>query len=83
VDPEQLESELSQKLLPVCGICSSSWADLSYFSRRASVYLVLEILEVPGYPGGHLPAQRRRGVGDEGRIVGREYLEEGSKQDIK
>ena len=34
VGPEQLEQGLSQKLLPVCGICSSSWAALSGLSER-------------------------------------------------
>jgi len=32
----QLEWELSQKLLPVCGLCSSSWAALSGLSGRGS-----------------------------------------------
>jgi hypothetical protein len=32
VGPEQLELGLSQKLLPVCGICSTSWAALSGLS---------------------------------------------------
>ena len=27
--PEQMQRGLSQKLLPVCGICSSRWADMS------------------------------------------------------
>ena len=34
VGPEQLEWGLSQKLLPVCGICSSSWAAFSGLSGR-------------------------------------------------
>ena len=34
VDPEQLERGLSQKLLPVYGICCSSWATLSDLSSR-------------------------------------------------
>jgi hypothetical protein len=34
VYPEQLEQGLSPKLLPVCGICSSSWAALSGLSGR-------------------------------------------------
>ena len=34
VDPEKLEQGLSQKLLPVCGICSSSWVALSGFNGR-------------------------------------------------
>ena len=32
----KLEQGLSQKLLPVCGICSSSWAALSGLSGRES-----------------------------------------------
>jgi hypothetical protein len=36
VGPEQLEQGLSQKLLPVCGICSSSWAALLGLSGRGS-----------------------------------------------
>jgi hypothetical protein len=36
VGPEQLEQGLSQKLLPVCGICSSSWDALSGFSGRGN-----------------------------------------------
>jgi hypothetical protein len=38
VDPKQLELGLSQKLLPVCGICSSCWAALSGLSGRGSAY---------------------------------------------
>jgi hypothetical protein len=34
VGPEQLEQRLSQKLLPECGICSSSCAALSGLSGR-------------------------------------------------
>ena len=34
VVPEQLEQGLSQKLLPVCEICSSSWATLSGLSGK-------------------------------------------------
>jgi hypothetical protein len=34
VDPEQLEQELAQKLSPVHGICSSSWAAVSGLSGR-------------------------------------------------
>jgi hypothetical protein len=36
VSPGQLESGLSQKLLPICVICSSSWAALSNLSGRGS-----------------------------------------------
>ena len=36
VGPEQLEQGLSQKLLPVCGICSSRWAALSGPSGKGS-----------------------------------------------
>ena len=38
VGPEQLEQGISQKLLPVCGICSSSWTALSGLSGRGSVW---------------------------------------------
>ena len=34
VGPEQLEEGLSQELLPVCEICSSSWAALSGLSAE-------------------------------------------------
>jgi hypothetical protein len=37
--PEQLEQWQSQKLLPVHGICSSSWAALSGLSERGSAFL--------------------------------------------
>ena len=36
VGPEQLEWGLSQKLLPVRGICSTSWAALSGTGERGS-----------------------------------------------
>jgi len=36
VGPEQLEEELSQKLLTVCGLCSSYWAALSGLRGRGS-----------------------------------------------
>ena len=36
VGPEQLEWELSQKLLSVHGICSTSWVALSELSGRGS-----------------------------------------------
>jgi hypothetical protein len=36
VGPEKLEQGLSQKLLPVCEMCSCSWADLSGLSGRES-----------------------------------------------
>ena len=38
VGPEQLEQGLSQKLLPVCGICSTSWAALSGLRGRGSAW---------------------------------------------
>jgi hypothetical protein len=34
VDSEQLEQWLSQKLSPVCGICSSNWAVLAGLSGK-------------------------------------------------
>jgi len=44
VGPEQLKQGLSLKLLPVCGICSSSWAALSGVTEtscaRVGGYLV-------------------------------------------
>jgi hypothetical protein len=58
---EQLEQELSQKLLPVHGICSTSWAALPQWERK---YLTSQRFEGPGlwgYPGDPpTPAQRRR-----------------------
>jgi hypothetical protein len=37
VGPEQPEQGLSQKMLPVCGIYSTSWAALSGLSGRGRV----------------------------------------------
>jgi hypothetical protein len=51
--PEQLELGLSQKLLPGCEICSTSWAALSGLSGRES-----------GQPGRDLKCQGW-GVGDD------------------
>ena len=39
VGPEQLELGISQKLLPVGGKCSSSWAALNGLSGRGSIGL--------------------------------------------
>jgi hypothetical protein len=36
IGSKQLEQRLSQKLLPTCGMCSSSWAALSGLSGRGS-----------------------------------------------
>ena len=36
VGPEQVEKGLSKKLLPVYGICSSSWAALSGLNGRGN-----------------------------------------------
>ena len=36
VGPKQVEQRLSQKLLPVCGICSSNWAALFGLSGSRS-----------------------------------------------
>ena len=47
VDPKQLEWGLSQKLLPVCWICSS-WAALSGLSGEGSSYPHIEV-------GGGIP----------------------------
>jgi hypothetical protein len=36
VGPKQLEWGLTQKLLPICGICSTTWAALSGLSGKGS-----------------------------------------------
>jgi hypothetical protein len=82
----QLEWGLSQKLLPVCGICSSSWATLSGFSGRGNrKCLALETLEVAGWGDiqgtpTHSEEKRR---GNRGKIVGESDREGSSKQDVK
>jgi hypothetical protein len=58
VSPKQLEQEISQKLLTVPEICSSSWVALSGLSGRG----LSSLAEVGGYAGGE-SAQRRRGKG--------------------
>jgi hypothetical protein len=80
VGPEQLEQGLSQKLLPVCGICSSSWAPLSGLSGEDAPRLTDLLYQGGGIQSGVPPAQRRRkeGMGrrgDGGRIVGEGYWE--------
>ena len=83
VGPEQLELELSQKLLPVYEIGSSSWVWPQ--PQRGSTYshrdLKYQGQEIPGKESP--PAQRRR-KRDGRRVVGRDDLERGvCEQDIK
>ena len=66
VGREQLEWELSQKLLPLCGICSSSCVALSGASVREDTPSLANLMD----PEGHLTSQRRRG-GERGKIVGK------------
>jgi hypothetical protein len=81
--PEQLERGLSQKLLPVWGICSTSLAVLSGCNRRGST-LPCRDLKCQGggggYPRGAPPVKKRRG---RGRVVGQSDWGAGSKQDIR
>ena len=61
VDPEQLEWGLSQKLLPVCGIGSSSWAALFGLNGRGSTWPHRDLK----CQGGSAPTQRRKGKGSD------------------
>ena len=77
--PEQLEWGLSQKLLPVCGICSSSCAALSDLSGRGPTERDLMC------QGGKIP---RRGVYPlkgkrEGGGVGRKIVGGGDQQEVQ
>lgn len=68
VDPQQLERERSQKLLPICGVCSSSWTALSGPQWESS-RLYPQRLDVPWWgdsEGGSPPSQRRKGAVGEG-----------------
>lgn len=67
VGPEQLEWGLFQRLLPTCGMCSTSWAALSGFCGG------LQRPEVPGCGGdtqGGPTSSEEKGKGDGERIVG-------------
>ena len=70
--PEQLEWGLSQKMLPVCGICSCC-AAMSGGSRRGSAPSLLEIrrVRVGGYlvVGSH--PLRGKGEREWGKVYGR------------
>ena len=61
---EQLEQGLSQKLLPICGICSSSWAALSGLSGKGCTKPGL--MEYPGEPH---PCSEEKRMADGERIV--------------
>jgi hypothetical protein len=75
---------LSQKLLPICGICFSIWAALSGLSGRGCGYLSRDLIcQGGGIPRGPPPNQRRGGGEDGGRIEGGGDQEGGSKQNIK
>jgi hypothetical protein len=53
VSPEKLEQGLSQKLLPLCGMSSTSWAALSGLSWRKSAWEGLKChrwVEIPREP---------------------------------
>ena len=65
---KQLELRLSKKLLPICGLCSSSWTALSGFSGRRSAHTDRDLkCQNRGLPRRLQPAQRRRsGVMGEG-----------------
>ena len=60
VSPIQLECGLSQKLLPVCGICSSSWAALSGLNGRGCA--VLGLGNIQG--ASTLSGEKGRGMGE-------------------
>lgn len=74
---EQLELGLFQKLLPVCEICSSSWAQLflSELSRKGCSRV--------GDTQGPPTFSEEKGRGQRGGIVERGDRERGSKWDIK
>jgi hypothetical protein len=63
---EQLEQELCQKLLPVCRICSISWAALSGLSGRGSVSLCRDLKCKGGGKMGEHPLKEE----GEGKSVG-------------
>jgi hypothetical protein len=62
VGPEQLEWELSEKLLPVHGICSTRWAALSGLSGRRSAYSRSDLkCQGGGIPTGPHPLREEEG----------------------
>jgi hypothetical protein len=66
---EQLEWGLSQKLLPVYGICSSSWAALSGLSGRRNIQPHRDLkCQVEGTLGA-LTCSLEKEQGSGGRIV--------------
>lgn len=78
--PEQLEQGLSQKLWPLCGICSSSWSALSVLSGKG-VTQPQRDLKCWGGGKGYLPRGEREEEG--GRIVGEGDSEGGSEWGVK
>ena len=84
VGPEQLEWELSLKLLPVCKICSPSsclvWP-------QWETHLALQRIDVfgrrRGWGWGRLQSLRGEGKGDGRRVCGRGTRSEDSNQDVK
>jgi hypothetical protein len=73
VGPEQLEWGLSEKLLPVRGICSSSW--VVFLSQWERMHLASR-LEVPGWGDTQEPPCSE---GKGRRDGGKDDLEEGSE----
>lgn len=68
VGPEQPEWWLSQKLLPVYGMCSSGWAALlASVGKEASSLTETWVARVGRHPGGY---HRLRGEGERGRRKG-------------
>lgn len=78
VGPEQLgRGRLSQKLLPICGICYSSWAELFGLCGKG------HLMSQSGTILRGIPMLREEGDKDKGSIVAVSEWEEGSEQDIK
>jgi hypothetical protein len=79
VSPEQLEWGLSQKLLPLSGICSCGWAALSGFSGRGCTWPGRDLMcqgegeDTQGAP----TLSEEKGRYGEGRDCGRDDQEGG------
>jgi hypothetical protein len=83
VGPEDLEWELSQKLLPLRWVCSTIWAALSGLSGRGCTYCSRDLkCEGGEIPSGVPPTQRRR-EGERGKEYHKDNWEGCSELDVK
>lgn len=73
---KQLELGLSQKLLPVHGLCSSRWVALSGLCGRGSVYLVFREFKCQG---GEMPMRVPTSSEEKGRRVWENDCERGDQ----